>query len=194
MLNGPAKKRGWQSLNEHKQSQLKRSAHQLNDASFSTRSPAVPCNYQLLHADSITAHLAAEFSRGRSTAPEAITLDTDSIVRKFAIRAISTVGTSSLSDDVGSESETSSLDNSFSMRQGIFQRGGGRICGSGAVFWQATGFVVEHLANVVVEPHPRELLGSHVAGTVDGAAAGGCAAEAFEGLGHVPFRGWVEKL
>lgn len=54
--------------------------------------------------------------------------------------------------------------------------------------------VVEHLTDVVVEPHARKLGGAHVAGAVNGAAAGWCAAEALEWLSHVPFGRWVEEL
>lgn len=83
------------------------------------------------------------------------------------------------------------------MGQGVLEGGGGRVvCRSRVdrVRQQAAGLVVEHLVDVVVEPHAGELGGAHVAGAVDGAAAGGLAAEAFEWLGHVPFCGWVEEL
>lgn len=56
------------------------------------------------------------------------------------------------------------------------------------------GLPVLELADVAVEPQALELLGRHVLGAGDLAAAGGRATEAVERLRHVPFRGGVEEL
>lgn len=50
-----------------------------------------------------------------------------------------------------------------------------------------------HVANVSIEPETLELLGRHVACTIDAAATVAGATEAIKWLGHGPLRGWVEE-
>ncbi|TLD16356.1 uncharacterized protein PgNI_01531 [Pyricularia grisea] len=53
--------------------------------------------------------------------------------------------------------------------------------------------LLEHLADEAVEPEALEVTGRHCLGARDGAAARGSAAQAVEGLGHVPLGGRVEE-
>jgi hypothetical protein len=88
---------------------------------------------------------------------------------------------------VRTKSKASGLKDLLSVDNGVAEGGCSGILGAGELLGT-------ELDDVSVEPDTVELGLSHVASTGDSAAARGSAAEAVEGLGHMPFGGGIEEL
>lgn len=88
---------------------------------------------------------------------------------------------------VRTKSKTSRFKDLLGVDNGVAEGVGSGILGAGELLGA-------ELDNVTVEPDTVELGLGHVARTRDAAAARRGAAEAVEGLGHVPFGGGIEEL
>lgn len=158
-----------------------------------------------LHADgSVAAHLAAQLARARAATVQAVALDVAGVAQKLAAAVDVGAAVALLrggargrhAPGVREERGAGRLDDFLGLVDGVLEGLGGRVGrgrreGGGA---GAACLLGAELADVLGQPEAVELRARHLLGAVNGAAAGGRAAEALEGLGHFPLRGGVEEL